>query len=363
MRKMKSVWRKKLNGVAAALLWAMALPPVLAEDQSAEPRIVGGVETTQSWPWMAVLVDAAIPDVYQGFFCGASLIDSKWVVTAAHCVAGELPDDVDIVLGVHNLKQDLQNGIGQRVSVKRIVTHPQFGSNGYDFDIALLELQQAVNNTPVPLYTGPLYAGAADSLTGQIALILGWGNTKAEGTPNYPVVLQEVSLPIITNATCAAALVPYAITNNMLCAGDVQGGKDTCNGDSGGPLLINSSGYQLAGLTSWGVGCAQQNYYGVYTRVANFNSFIQDSLKKDYFASADWDGNRVVNEADRTQKRNELKREYRQWLQQCWSPQTTCGDVNHDGMVNNMDKKIRRRLMNDQYFYWLQSCWYPERQP
>lgn len=359
MRKMKSGWRKKWNGIAAALLWAVALPPVLAADQTAQPRIVGGVETTQSWPWMAALVDAAIPNAYQGLFCGASLIDSKWVATAAHCVAGavrQLPADVDIVLGVHNLQQDLQNGIGQRLKIKRIVTHSQYDSVGDDFDIALLELQQAVSNTPVPLYTG------ADSLVGQNVLALGWGNTESRGISNYPAALQEVLLPIVSNTTCAAAMKPYAITDNMLCAGYVQGGKDTCDGDSGGPLLVNLNGYQLAGLTSWGFECAQQGYYGVYTRVASFNSFIQDSLKKDYFACADQNGDGVVNEADRDQKRDELRKEYRQWLQQCWSTQTACGDVNSDGVVNNTDKKARRRAMNNQFFYWQQSCWYPERQ-
>ncbi|MCP5196201.1 MAG: serine protease [Gammaproteobacteria bacterium] len=352
---MTEIRRMMLDGIFFVFIFTMVLTPVFAGDRTVEPQVVGGQETTQSWPWMAVLVFADEPDVHAGFFCGGSLIAPNWVATAAHCVADELPDDVDIVLGVHDLEKDLSNGIGQRLSVKRIVIHPQYDARSNDFDMALLELEQAVSNTPIPVY------GGQDALVGQQALILGWGNTQRRGQPHYPAALQQAFLPIVANSVCAMALAPYAITGNMLCAGYAEGGKDTCQGDSGGPLLVNLDGYQLAGVTSWGVGCARPGKYGVYTRAANFGTFIQDSQSRNYFACADHNGDGVVDEQDRDQKRIELQNAFNQWRQACWSAQAACGDVDGDGMVNSADKRARRRTMNQQYFNWQQSCWYPER--
>lgn len=352
---MNEIWRIAFHGLFIALISMITPTQVSADNRMLEPRIVGGRETTDAWPWMATLVFASEPNIYDGFFCGGSLIAANWVVTAAHCIAEELPDSVDVALGVHDLKQDLPSGIGQRLGVKRIVVHPQYDPKSNDFDIALLELEQAVSYTPIPVYSGQ------DILDGQEALILGWGNTRSRGLPNYPAVLQEASLPIVANPVCATALAPYAITNNMLCAGYAEGGKDTCQGDSGGPLLVILGGYQLAGITSWGIGCARIGKYGVYARVANFGAFIQDSQTRDYFACADHNRDGMVDQQDQDQKRTEIRNEFRQWLQECWSTQATCGDVNEDGLVNNTDKRVRRRAMNSQYFYWQQSCWYPER--
>lgn len=352
---MNKIWRITFNGLFVTLIFMMTPTQILAENRMLEPRIIGGRETIDSWPWMATLVFSYESDIYNGFFCGGSLVSAKWVATAAHCVTQELPDNVDVVLGVHDLKQDLPNGVGQRLGVKRIVVHPQYDPRSNDFDIALLELEQTANYAPISVYSGQ------DTLDGQEALILGWGNTRSRGLPDYPETLQEASLPIVANAVCAKALAPYAITNNMLCAGYAGGGTDTCQGDSGGPLLVNLGGYQLAGITSWGIGCARTNKYGVYTRVANFGAFIQDSQTHDYFSCADHNHDGIVNEQDQDQKRTELQNEFKQWLQTCWSTRAVCGDINGDGLVNNTDKRVRRQAMNNQYFYWQQSCWYPER--
>jgi len=354
---MTALWKTTLSSLFLTSVSMMTPMQALAENPMLEPRIIGGRETTDSWPWMATLIFAAEPDAYQGSFCGGSLIAPNWVATAAHCVEDELPDEIDVGLGIHNLKQDLPKGIGQRLGVKRIVVHPQYDPRSSNSDIALLELEQTVGYAPIPAYRGQ------SSLDGQQALILGWGNTRRRGVPQYPEALQEAVLPIVARPVCATALAPYAITDNMLCAGHVEGRRDTCQGDSGGPLLVNHQGErQLAGITSWGIGCALPGKYGVYTRVANFvDPFIQDSQNRDYFACADHNRDGVVDEQDQTQKRADVRNEFRQWLQRCWSTQASCGDVNGNGSVDNRDKRAHRRAMNAQYFYWQQSCWYPER--
>ncbi|MCB1766210.1 MAG: serine protease [Candidatus Competibacteraceae bacterium] len=349
---MTRIWQIAFSSLL--LIFIMIPGQVSGASQKLEPRIIGGREATNFYPWMAVLVFASEPDVYDGFFCGGSLIAANWVATAAHCVETELPSELDVVLGVRDLKQDLANGIGQRLGVKRIVIHSQYDAGSSDFDIALLELQEVANDAPIPVYSGQ------DTLVGQEALILGWGNTQRRGWPQYPAVLQEAFLPIVANTVCATALAPEEITDNMLCAGYAKGGTDTCQGDSGGPLLVNLGEYQLAGITSWGIGCGRAGKYGVYTRVANFSAFIQDSQHRDYFACADVNGDSVVDAQDQNQKRTEVRDEFRQWLQECWSTQADCGDVNGDGQVNNTDRRVRRQAMNNQYFYWQQSCWYPE---
>uniref|UniRef100_A0A1B8XYU5 Peptidase S1 domain-containing protein n=1 Tax=Xenopus tropicalis TaxID=8364 RepID=A0A1B8XYU5_XENTR len=104
-------------------------------------------------------------------------------------------------------------------------------------------------------------------------LISGWGNTLSSGS-NYPDLLQCLYAPILTDAQCNNAY-PGEITNNMICLGFLEGGKDSCQGDSGGPVVCNG---QLQGVVSWGYGCAQRNYPGVYTKVCNYNSWIQSTI-------------------------------------------------------------------------------------
>jgi secreted trypsin-like serine protease len=108
---------------------------------------------------------------------------------------------------------------------------------------------------------------------------MGWGLLEENGN-YYPQVLMEVSIPVVDQDVCEEAMIntftgETYITDNMLCAGEKEGGKDSCTGDSGGPLAVyDDAQWKLLGIVSWGDGCARENYYGVYTNVGNFNSFI-----------------------------------------------------------------------------------------
>jgi len=159
--------------------------------------------------------------------------------------------------------------------VIQIIRHPNFNSATLDSDVALLKLQVATSRPTIGLIPqGDTVLTAA----GSTATVIGWGNMNSSGSPNYADALMQVSLPVISNATCNAPnSYGGQITNNMMCAGLAQGGKDSCQGDSGGPLMVPNgagNGWLQAGVVSWGTGCAQPNYYGVYARLSNFTDWI-----------------------------------------------------------------------------------------
>ncbi|XP_063290683.1 trypsin [Pelobates fuscus] len=197
-------------------------------------------------------------------FCGGTLINSLWVVSAAHCYKAS----VQVRLGEHNIA--VNEGTEQFISSSRVIRHGSYNSWTLDNDIMLIKLASPASfNSYVNAVALPSGCAAA----GTSCLIAGWGNTLSSGS-NYPNDLQCLNAPILTDSQCNNAY-PGEITSNMICVGYIEGGKDSCQGDSGGPVICNG---QLQGVVSWGYGCAQRNYPGVYTKVCNFNSWIQSTV-------------------------------------------------------------------------------------
>lgn len=239
----------------------------------AYPRIIGGEDAQAgAWPWMGVLVSAG-GDLYASQMCGAVLIRPNWALTAAHCVdKGVLPSDIEVAFGVHDLKSDE----GERYAVKAITIHSSFNPDTMENDIALLELYENCDAETI----GLVETGC--DIEGTMGTVLGWGCTSSS-LQLYPSTLQQVSVPIVSNNECnfqynQSSCFDNPITETMVCAGYMEGGKDSCIGDSGGPLLVYCDGtWNLAGLVSWGGGCGLPGFYGVYTRVSCFHDFI-DSI-------------------------------------------------------------------------------------
>ncbi|XP_016908556.1 trypsin-1-like [Apis cerana] len=229
-------------------------------------RIVGGVETqVNQYPWMVLLM-------YRGrFYCGGSVISSFYVVTAAHCVDRFDSNLISVRILEHD-RNSTTEAKTQEFRVDKVIKHGGYSTYNYNNDIALIKLKDAIRfegkMRPVCL------PERAKTFAGLNGTVTGWGATAESGAISQ--TLQEVTVPILSNAECRASKYPsQRITDNMLCAGYQEGSKDSCQGDSGGPLhVVNMDTYQIVGVVSWGEGCARPGYPGVYTRVNRYLSWI-----------------------------------------------------------------------------------------
>ncbi|XP_034038480.1 uncharacterized protein prss56 [Thalassophryne amazonica] len=238
-------------------------------------RIVGGSPAPPgSWPWLVNL------QLDGDLMCGGVLVDSSWVVTAAHCFAGSRSDSYwTAVVGEFDItKTDPDE---QVLRVNRIIPHPKFNPKTFNNDIALVELTAPVvlsnHVAPVCLPSG------TEPPHGSPCLLAGWGSLYEDG-PSADVVM-EAKVPLLPQSTCKSVLGKELVTSTMLCAGYLSGGVDSCQGDSGGPLIYQdhiSGRFQLFGITSWGDGCGEKGKPGVYTRVSAFSDWIQAEIQKSF---------------------------------------------------------------------------------
>ena len=245
-----------------------------------DPKIVGGKKAPAgSFPWQVSLGVSWIADPYRAHFCGGSVYSESWIVTAAHCLENTAAKDVTVTAGTHVLGE---GHAATRRNVERIIVKSNFDSRTWDNDIALIQLRDPLKLgqgiEAVPLLTSTTEGAALPDRAPLV--VIGWGATKEGGGSVRD--LRYADVPLFSRVQCnRPGSYDGLITNNMICAGLAVGGVDSCQGDSGGPLTVSTQNKpQLAGIVSWGEGCARPNKPGVYTRVARYVSWIADCVAK-----------------------------------------------------------------------------------
>ncbi|MEE6512245.1 hypothetical protein FKM82_019180 [Ascaphus truei] len=234
-------------------------------------RIVGGMLCKLGHcPWQVLIYTARGQD-----FCGGSLISSRWVLSAAHCFEDIRPHHVTI--GDYDKYRRDQDE--QKIAVLQVFSNPHYQKDHYDHDIAILFLRSPAvfSDYALPICLPSPGLGHMLTQEGEIGQVSGWGTTRDMGP--FSRFLLKVRLPIVNQETCMAS-THQVLSGNMFCAGYIMEARDSCKGDSGGPFAVSyRDTWYLLGVVSWGEGCAAEGKYGVYTRVANYISWIKETVE------------------------------------------------------------------------------------
>ncbi|XP_018367250.1 PREDICTED: trypsin-2-like [Trachymyrmex cornetzi] len=202
-------------------------------------------------------------------FCGGNLISASLVLTAGHCVYGSEnvipPWTIIVVGGILKLNETLKR---QEKGVENIRIHPKFNLENLYNDVAVLKLSTPFTFTPevrsIPLSGSP-------PVPNTICQVAGWGYTIVE-VPKVSSDLMYVNLPIRSKKECRKLLKDITdLPHGMMCAGYLEGGRDACQGDSGGGMVCNGT---LTGIVSGGQGCAEPLLPGVYADVFHYLDWI-----------------------------------------------------------------------------------------
>lgn len=268
---------KKAYTLLACTITSVFFSSMIHAESTAQvsPRIINGSDATLGeWPSIVALVTRG-QNAFDGQFCGGSFLGDRYVLTAAHCVDFRDPTTIDVVIGINNLNNEASEGV--RVPVRRIYIHEDYVDRTLLNDIAILELDRAVVADQITLAAADARVGTAVGTTLKVA---GWGTTSPSGRSNFPSVLQQVEVDLIDQAVCQTAMregISSMENSANFCAG--RNNQDSCRGDSGGPIIVTSTGAQL-GIVSWGGPvCALNNTYGVYTNVSYFADWITQKTR------------------------------------------------------------------------------------
>ena len=279
--------------LAAGLLGALNAPALGETDTE---MIVGGAPAEPGkYPWQVRLYESMDDEIG---FCGGSIIDRQWILTAAHC----LVDTDSVVVGFG----DVDRTKTTKIESEKIFVHPDY-ADGKKADVALVKLAKPIPDAPAVSYAGGdatqrlLQPGARATVTGWGAVwdfqafnnamdVMAGRRTVSERRLlddeelQAPRLLHEVDIEVIDPQECKAVydqlqVSAFTIGDTEICATGPRGGKDSCFGDSGGPLVVpEGNGYVQVGIVSWGPQCGNPLFPGVYTRVSSFSDWIKGTM-------------------------------------------------------------------------------------
>ncbi|MCI2422260.1 serine protease [Saccharopolyspora sp. K220] len=270
---------RSILAFAAATLASLALAAPTA-GAAAAPLIIGGTDATETYSFMASMQSTSDGEHH----CGATLIDKQWLVTAAHCVAGQQPSNIQYRIG-----STAYSSGGELVKPDKFVAHPkskqkQSGDSkskqqqqpnedvATGYDVALVHLSQPVEAQPIKI-------AATSPQPGTELRLLGWGQTcekKDCGKP--PQTLQELDTKTVDPSKCTSSDSPFDQARE-LCIDNQDGKASACYGDSGGPALVREgSGFALVGATSRGQAENCPDKPGIYSDLVAHTDWINETM-------------------------------------------------------------------------------------
>lgn len=244
---------------------------------------VNGVAEHGEWPWQAAILERQ----ESLYVCGASLIDERWLLTAAHCVYHYRDEgELKVRVGELNVSSSEEAHPYEEFNVDRVIVHPSFVNTTLLNDIALLRLEKrAQRRSHIDIVCLPSSSEKQVDFQAQDphrqCVVTGWG--RPSESSNHSVSLKEITLPLWENTSCQKTLQTqlgptFSLPSTTICAG-VEG-FDACEGDGGGPLVCQQNGrWEQVGIVSYGIGCARANLPGVYTRVLAYSTWIKQTVR------------------------------------------------------------------------------------
>merc|ERR1712019_54976 len=262
-------------GLLSVVALAAAAPKKLSSKFLSTPmargggRIVGGTEATPGeFPHQIALLRGGVGG---SLMCGGSLVAPNRVITAGHCCDGQSASRLGVRVGSHNLYEDDPNQAD--IAVAAVHNHENYDSWTIENDICMLDLEEDADFSASNIGSINIPSDGQEYPDGHICTVSGWGTTSEGGS--LARTLMKVDVPVVGDDDCRDAYGQNDIADSMICAGLDAGGKDSCQGDSGGPFMC---GFGLDGIVSWGYGCAQPGFPGVYTQTSYFVSWINSHM-------------------------------------------------------------------------------------